>query len=309
MRVLASLRLAALVLLPLCGGCVFTTYRTSPSGEAILQTGRPMAYRAADRAYAFSQRAVVRYQRAAIYPVGFHFFSGWMSPLEPVARLPTLPLELPLSWSSETPFDVVVLARAPHGASVELRPMPYYDLDLSERHGGRIARAFAHPMFDAYRRIFADEIDFTRGDAALHASGADYAPERRYLRTYEYWLADHVPVLAWVGRDGSENLLLRRANGLDHYRDLKLARSLKVDLPYDALFDTLDGENVFILFRGWSENRYFDAIPTSAKGSCIVSVLNLATGERRDFGRFDDTPEAKDLPEGLEIRIERASAR
>ena len=304
MRITACLRGSLLALLPLFGGCVYTCHRTVPSVDVTLaQVGRPMAWQDDEHAFVFRQRAVTTYQRAGVYPVGFRFFSGWMTPLEPVAHLPTFLLELPFAWESTRQFDVSVVARLPRAEAVALRPMPYYDLPAAERHGGRIARAFADPRFVAYRRTFEKEVDFEKGDAALAAGTGTYAPEQRYLRTYERWLADHVPLLAWEDYDGGENLLLRREKGLDHYRDLKLVRSYDVTLPYDALLDTLDGENVFIFFRGWAENRYFDAIPTSRKGSGIVSVLNLATGDRKDYGRFGDIPEAAELAKGLEIRV------
>lgn len=304
MRTSFYLRLASLALLPLFGGCIYTCHRTCPSRQSVETVGRPMQWSDSDKAFVFRQRAETTYQRSAVYPVGFHFLSGWMEPLEPIPRLPTLLLELPFAWTTQRTFDITVLDRTPRAAAVTLREMPYYNLALSDRYGDTIARSFAHPMFGAYRRIFEKEIDFEKGDEALAAKKGSYSAKDLYLRTYERWLSEHVPVLAWQDYEGGENLLLRRPEGLDHYRDLKLVQSIKMEVPYDALFDTIDGENVYILFRGWAENRYFDAIQTSSKGSCIVMVLNLTTGACRDYGRFGDIPEAVDLPRGLLIRIE-----
>lgn len=296
-------QLILFALLPFAGGCIYTTHRTYPVKQAVEVTGRPLAWRAEDQAFVFQHVAETRYQRAAVYPVGFHFFHGWMAPLEIIPRLPTLLLELPLSWDACTQYDITVMDHTPQDAAVTLRPMPYYAAPLADRYGESIAQSFADPMFGAYRRIFEKEIDFEKGDATLRGGADEKFAKGLYRRTYERWLSEHVPVLAWQDYDGGENLLLRRPEGLDHYRNLKLVKTIKLELPYDALFDTIDGENVYILFRGWAENHYFDAIPTSRKGSCIVKVLNLATGECEEYGKFGDVPEAGELPRGLSIRI------
>ncbi|MGN0854327.1 MAG: hypothetical protein ACI4R9_02265 [Kiritimatiellia bacterium] len=302
------LRLALLAMPSLFGGCIYTCHRTYPV-KAAETSGRPMAWNAADKAFAFHHVTETHYRRTAVYPVGFRFFHGWMAPLEFIPRLPTLLLELPFSWEARTRYDVTVMDHTPQTEAVLLRPMPYYAQPIAARHGEGIARSFAHSMFGAYRRIFEKEIDFEKGDMALAAGADDSLATGLYRRTYERWLAEHVPVLAWQDRQGGENLLLRRPEGLDHYRDLRLVRTIKMDLPYDALFDTIDGENVYILFRGWAENRYFDAISTIRKGSCIVQLLDLATGTCRAYGEFGDVPEAGELPQGLSIRIESQTRR
>ena len=296
-------RLAALALLLPFAGCIYTSHKTVVQGGAAEQTGRPMRWSAADRAFVMHQRANTVYRRTSVYPIDFRYFGDKMAVCETLVRIPTWLLEMPGAWHTEFLFDIDILDRTPRAAAVQVRDLPYYGLPRAERYGDRIDHTFADPMFIAYRRLFADEIDFARGDAALAAENGSYSPQRRYLRTYERWRADHVPVLAWVDDDGGENLLLRRGRGLDHYRDLKLVRTIEGSFAPDAAYDTLDGENIYIFSRGWAENNYFDGIPTSRKGSSIVSVLNLASGKIAQYGRYGDVPEAGKLPDGLEIRI------
>lgn len=302
---LSPLRAAALALLLPFAGCVYTCHRTVVQGGAAEQIGRPMRWSAEDRAFVMRQRANTVYRRTSVYPIDFRYFGDKMSVCETLVRIPTWLLEMPGAWHTELLYDIDILDRTPRASAVRVRDLPYYGLPRAERYGERIDRTFADPMFNAYRRLFADEIDFAKGDAALAAEKGAYSPRHTYLRTYERWLADHVPVLAWVDDDGGENLLLRRERGLDHYRDLKLVRTVEGAFALDAAYDTLDGENIYILSRGWAENRYFDGIPTSRKGSSIVSVLNLASGKIASYGRYGDVPQAGSLPDGLDIRIRR----
>lgn len=308
------------VTLAMTCGCVYVETSSSSTWDEWGVCPQQMAWDADERGFALETRGKSEYERTVVYPPYFGFFrrDGEML-LELLVRLPTLPFEWLGGWESKSQYRITLIDRAATNA-VRVIEMPYTSgREIGHIRTGSHADALRHPDFVRYRPLFADEVDFDKGERA-RAEYEDYRAnltKRKWPRdeavrirtakeAYDEQLARHVPVLRWIDAAEAENLLtLSPTNAVRHYRDFRLVREIPVRLKDGAFFFTADGKAVYALDHFTARRSSFDGFTTSERRGPVMRRIDLATGDVLPLGEFvGDEIRGEGPVNGVELRVE-----